>query len=83
MSDRPPDMTAAARARGDRKVLQQSVTGTATSQVYSAPRRYCAACLTAFMPRQPSHRVCERCYTWHRIGRHIALLRRRLAAVRI
>ena len=38
--DRPPDMTAAARARGSRKELQQSITEKATKAVYPNPRRF-------------------------------------------
>ncbi len=38
--DRPPDMTAAARARGSRKGLQGNIAETATEKVYPNSRRF-------------------------------------------
>ena len=28
----------------------------------------CVACLTAFQPRVPHHRLCRHCYRWHAFG---------------
>jgi hypothetical protein len=41
--------------------------------------RRCAACLITFTPRHWSHKICGRCYAYHRVGMGIAIARRGLA----
>jgi hypothetical protein len=43
-------------------------------------RRRCRACAILFLPAAEYHVLCWRCWHWHRIGLHLAALRRALRA---
>jgi hypothetical protein len=39
----------------------------------------CAGCETHFIPFAPHHRLCKRCFSWHRAGWYLAAAVRALS----
>ncbi|MDQ2963217.1 MAG: hypothetical protein M3R31_08695 [Pseudomonadota bacterium] len=39
--------------------------------------RRCIVCFDAFLPRGSTHRLCRRCFAWHRFGLAVAEFARR------
>ena len=41
------------------------------------PIRRCVVCFDVFLPGRSTHKLCRRCYAWHRFGLAVAEFARR------